>query len=69
MGLTADERRKLAGELADDLVARGATLLDVERLAPLLVDRVRLTVRGPSGGRRGADRPAPVAPRDGGVGA
>ena len=43
--MTAAERRELAGELADDLVGRGLTLADVEKLAPLLVDRVRLTVR------------------------
>lgn len=45
MNLTADERRDLAGALADDLVARGLALGDVERLAPLLVDRFRRTVR------------------------
>lgn len=38
--------RTLAGELAADLVARGLSLGDVERLAPLLVDRVRLSVPG-----------------------
>ena len=43
--MTGDERRELAGELADDLAERGLTLADVERLAPLLVDRFRLTVR------------------------
>lgn len=53
--MTADERRDLAGELADDLAGRGLTLGDVERLAPLLVDRFRLTV--PAGGaRRGAGK-------------
>ena len=57
--LTADERRALADELAGDLVRRGLALADVERLAPLLVDRVRLSVLGaerrralPAGGRR-----------------
>ena len=60
--LTADERRVLAGELADDLAARGLSLGDVERLAPLVVDRFRLTVpRGAAqageggGGRDGYD--------------
>ena len=52
--LTADERRVLAGELADDLVARGLSLGDVERLAPLVVDRVRLTVRPVDGDERQA---------------
>ena len=36
------ELRALAASLADDLVARGLALGDVERLAPLMVDRVRL---------------------------
>ena len=40
--LSTDERRELAGALADDLARRGLTLGDVERLAPLLVDRFRL---------------------------
>ena len=44
--LTADERRALADELAGDLVKRGLVLADVERLAPLLVDWVRLSVQG-----------------------
>ena len=44
--------RTLAGELAADLVARGLSLGDVERLAPLLVDRVRLSVPGAGAGRR-----------------
>lgn len=39
--MTAAERRELAGELADELADRGLTLLDVERLAPLMVDRFR----------------------------
>ena len=51
LSLTAEERRALAGELADGLVARGLTLGDVERLAPLVVDRFRLAVRAP--GRHG----------------
>lgn len=53
VNLTAEERRELAGELAEGLVARGLTLGDVERLAPLLVDRFRLAVRpkAPEGGR------------------
>ena len=57
--LTSEERRALAEELAGDLVKRGLTLADVERLAPLLVDRVRLSVQGaerrralPADGRR-----------------
>ena len=57
--LTAEERRALADELAGDLVRRGLALADVERLAPLLVDRVRLSVQGaerrralPAGGPR-----------------
>ena len=45
LNLTADERRELAGELADDLAERGLALGDVERLAPLLVERFRLTAR------------------------
>ena len=44
--LTSEERRALAEELAGDLVNRGLTLADVERLAPPLVDRVRLSVQG-----------------------
>ena len=44
--LTSDERRAQAEELAGDLVERGLALADVERLAPLLVDRVRLSVQG-----------------------
>ena len=52
--LTADERRVLAGELADDLVERGLSLGDVERLAPLVVERVRLTVRPVDGDERQA---------------
>ena len=36
------ELRDLAGELADDLARRGLVLGDVERLAPLMVDRFRL---------------------------
>ena len=46
--LTADERRALADELAGDLVRRGLALAlaDVERLAPLLVERVRLSIQG-----------------------
>ena len=44
--MTSDERRALAEELAGDLVKRGLALADVERLAPLLVDRVRLSVQG-----------------------
>ena len=43
--LTSEERRALAEELAGDLVQRGLALADVERLAPLLVDRVRLSVQ------------------------
>ena len=57
--LTADERRALADELAGDLVRRGLALADVERLAPLLVERARLSVQGaerrralPAGGPR-----------------
>ena len=57
--LTGDERRALADELAGDLVKRGLALADVERLAPLLVERVRLSVQGaerrralPADGRR-----------------
>ena len=44
--MMSDERRALAEELAGDLVKRGLALADVERLAPLLVDRVRLSVQG-----------------------
>ena len=56
--LTADERRELAGELADDLARRGLVLGDVERLAPLLVDRFRLTVQGRGvPARKGAKAP------------
>ena len=59
------ELRDLAGELAEDLVARGLSLGDVERLAPLLVDRVRRSLArqaadvpdGPRAQRRSA-RPA-----------
>ena len=40
--LSPGEIRALAGELAEALVARGLSLGDMERLAPLLVDRVRL---------------------------
>ena len=57
--LTADERRALADELAGELVKRRLTLADVERLVPLLVDRVRLSALGaerrrtlPADGRR-----------------
>ena len=39
--LSTGEIRDLAGELAEDLAARGLSLGDVERLAPLLVDRFR----------------------------
>ena len=35
--------RELAGQLADDLAGRGLVLGDVERLAPLLLDRFRLS--------------------------
>ena len=49
--LTAEERRALAEELAGDLVERGLALADVERLAPLLVDRFRLSVQGAERGR------------------
>ena len=45
LNLTDDERRALAGELADALAARGLALGDIERLAPLLVDRFRLAWR------------------------
>ena len=45
LALSADERRDLAGELADDLAARGLMSGDVERLAPMVVDRFRVTVR------------------------
>ena len=61
LNLTDGERRALAGELAEALVARGLALGDVERLAPLLVDRFRRAV---SGGEvkahraRGGTRPA-----------
>ena len=41
MNLTSEERRELAGELAEDLARRGLSLLDVERVAPLLVDQFR----------------------------
>lgn len=60
--LSAGEIRALAGELAADLVARGLSLGDVERLAPLLVDRVRLSVSG-AGGKRGEDGSVRAAPR------
>ena len=40
--LSNGELRELAGALAEDLARRGLTLGDVERLAPLLVDRFRL---------------------------
>ena len=43
--MTNDERRDLAGELADDLAERGLDLLDVELLAPLVVDKFRLAAR------------------------
>ena len=52
--LSTGEIRALAGELAADLVARGLSLGDVERLAPLMVDRVRLAVPG-AGVRRRED--------------
>ena len=61
LNLTSDERRALAGELAEALVARGLALGDVERLAPLLVDRFRLTVSGDAEKAhraRGGTRPA-----------
>ena len=41
LALSADERRELAGALAEDLARRGLTLGDVERLAPLMVERFR----------------------------
>ena len=47
--LDNDALRALAGALAEDLAARGFVLGDVERLAPLLVDRFRL-VQGRPGG-------------------
>ena len=50
--LSPGELRNLAGELAEDLVARGLSLGDVERLAPLLVERFR---RMPA--RQAADDP------------
>ena len=50
--LSTGEIRALAGELAADLVTRGLSLADVERLAPLLVDRVRLAVPGVGARRR-----------------
>ena len=46
LNLTDDERRALACELAEVLVERGLALGDVERLAPLLVDRFRQAVPG-----------------------
>lgn len=61
LNLTGDERRALAGELAEALVARGLALGDVERLAPLLVDRFRRAVldTGDEEHRaRGGTRPA-----------
>ena len=65
MTLTADELRKLAVELASELIERGLILGDVERLAPLVVDRVRQVSRpggedtapiGASKDRNGGDR-------------
>ena len=50
--LNPGEIRDLAGELAEALVARGLSLGDVERLALLLVARVR---RSPA--RQAADVP------------
>ena len=48
--LSTGEIRALAGELAEDLAARGLSLGDVERLAPLLVDRFRqVPARAPAG--------------------
>ena len=41
LALSADDRSELAGELAEDLARRGLTLGDVERLAPLMVERFR----------------------------
>ena len=46
------EIRELAGELAETLASRGLSLGDVERLAPLLVDRFRQ-----SPARQAADDP------------
>ena len=50
--LSPGELRDLAAELAEALVARGLSLGDVERLAPLLVERFR---RSPA--RQAADVP------------
>ena len=64
LNLTGDERRALAGELAEALVARGLALGDVERLAPLLVDRFRQAVSG-DGPRRGGTLEVKGARADG----
>ena len=48
--LTNDERRALADTLVDTLAERGLTLGDVERLAPVLVDRFRLASSSREGG-------------------
>ena len=50
------EIRALAGELAETLAARGLSLGDVERLAPLLVDRFRLMQARPAGGADAGER-------------
>ena len=51
--LSSGEIRDLAVELAEDLAARGLSLGDVERLAPLLVDRFRLLPTRPEVAGRG----------------
>ena len=51
--LDNDALRALAAELAEGLAARGLVLGDVERLAPLLVDRFRLVQGRPAGGAVG----------------
>lgn len=45
-----DELRALADEWARELIdRRGLTLLDVERFAPVLVDRARARIRSGTG--------------------
>lgn len=60
LNLTDDERRALACELAEVLVARGLALGDVERLAPLLVDRFRLAAGAGSNAHRAREGTRPA---------
>ena len=60
-----DALRALAAELAEGLAARGLVLGDVERLAPLLVDRFHLA-QGRPGDEPGAPREQRRGPRPNG---